>query len=304
MTTADDLPPIEEIRDLARRSGLRRLVGPDTQDGWHGDSFMLRKFALAARADREEEIVVLTSERDHLQAQIDGDVYRKESEAVRVEFGWKRDPRGLVECIAEQDEKLKEATEYAQSTDKANFHLKRRALTAEARVRELGKENEQLVARLTCMCGSWADQHSSQDGHHAVPMYDYALDKMTEERDALRTRLEALTDADSARNFPTGTCSASRHAQIIANQMVDGSYRTDADMEHQGQSILATVKCLWEARARLEAIEKQPTRGIRANDGPGFSELIDRPNMDRNADSPTATAEGQRAGEGEVGPPR
>jgi len=57
-------------------------------------------------------------------------------------------------------------------------------------------------------------------------------------------------------------------------------------------------------RAWLEAIEKQPTRGIRANDGPGFSELIERPNMDRNADSPTATAEGQRASEGEIGPPR
>ena len=68
---------------------------------------------------------------------------------------------------------------------------RKRVEAAEALVKELGKENEQLLARLTCMCGAWADQHSSQDGHHAVPMYDCALDKMTEERDALRARLDS-----------------------------------------------------------------------------------------------------------------
>ena len=58
--------------------------------------------------------------------------------------------------------------------------------------KKLRDGNEQLHARLTCMCGSWVDQHGLGDGHSPVSMYDHALDKVTEERDEKDKELARL----------------------------------------------------------------------------------------------------------------
>lgn len=54
---------------------------------------------------------------------------------------------------------------------------------------QLRREIEQLQAKLHCMCGSPID-HSAWEGHAAVSMYDYALDRA----EAESARLRALLD--------------------------------------------------------------------------------------------------------------
>jgi hypothetical protein len=65
--------------------------------------------------------------------------------------------------------------------------------------------------------------------------------------------LERMNDA---RDFPANTCSASRHAAMIAEALCR---REDYPMlaeepEHCGGSIAATVSALWECRAKLAEI--------------------------------------------------
>jgi hypothetical protein len=66
-----------------------------------------------------------------------------------------------------------------------------------------------------------------------------------------RKRIKALIRAvDKAREFPANTCSASRHAHIIGVFLALGRkypMLTD-EPEDCGESILATVKALYEAR--------------------------------------------------------
>ena len=63
-------------------------------------------------------------------------------------------------------------------------------------------------------------------------------------RNTLLKRIEA------ARSFPTNTCSASRHAEDIgAALLCSVPYpMLDDDRKHCGESILATVASLYEAR--------------------------------------------------------
>lgn len=56
--------------------------------------------------------------------------------------------------------------------------------------------------------------------------------------------------AEAARNFPSQTCAASRHAQMIGEDMRNGVVDPEA-----GESILSTVASLWEARARIAELE-------------------------------------------------
>lgn len=57
-----------------------------------------------------------------------------------------------------------------------------------------------------------------------------------------------------ARDFPSNTCAASRHAQIIGEHLVKGRPypMLQDEPEHCGLSILATVAALYEARAMLK----------------------------------------------------
>lgn len=57
-----------------------------------------------------------------------------------------------------------------------------------------------------------------------------------------------------ARNFPTNTCPASRHAVMIAEQIRNGyDFGSDCeeDREHTAASILSVVESLWKLRTRV-----------------------------------------------------
>lgn len=58
---------------------------------------------------------------------------------------------------------------------------------------------------------------------------------------------------NKARNFPSNTCGASRHAQQIAEALIRGDrYPALTDeAAHCGESILAAVAALWETRTAL-----------------------------------------------------
>lgn len=59
----------------------------------------------------------------------------------------------------------------------------------------------------------------------------------------------------SARNFPVNTCPASRHTQLIGESLVAGrifsALNDRAEMKGCGESLLATVDALYEARTKL-----------------------------------------------------
>jgi len=81
------------------------------------------------------------------------------------------------------------------------------------------------------------------------------VDAIARERDGLRARvarlestLARLTDADGMRDFPRNTCAASRFAQQIGDDLMQG----DEDSQARGAAILTTVRCLWECRTLLQ----------------------------------------------------
>ena len=60
-----------------------------------------------------------------------------------------------------------------------------------------------------------------------------------------------------ARTFPTNTCPASRHVQIMAECLASGGYpMLHEEPLHCAISMLATVAALYEARAELNAINE------------------------------------------------
>jgi predicted DNA-binding transcriptional regulator AlpA len=60
-----------------------------------------------------------------------------------------------------------------------------------------------------------------------------------------------------ARRFPTNTCPASRHAQLIAEALIEGRPYPMLTEEPQncGESIIVTVAALYEARTRIAELE-------------------------------------------------
>jgi hypothetical protein len=72
----------------------------DLDDVVHG-----HPLAIIELANLRAEVIALESERNHLMSLVDADAFRKEIDAVRAEFGWKRDPRPLAECIRERLDK-------------------------------------------------------------------------------------------------------------------------------------------------------------------------------------------------------
>lgn len=61
------------------------------------------------------------------------------------------------------------------------------------------------------------------------------------------------------RNFPKGTCPASRHTAMIATELHRrGKYHMiDFDPDHVATSLAATVTALWQARAQLHRLGYQ-----------------------------------------------
>jgi hypothetical protein len=64
----------------------------------------------------------------------------------------------------------------------------------ERRLAEANKLVTHYEVRLTCVCGSWVDQHGIENGHTSVSMYDYALDNLREQLQAAESALSAKRD--------------------------------------------------------------------------------------------------------------
>lgn len=58
------------------------------------------------------------------------------------------------------------------------------------------------------------------------------------------------------RRFPAGTCPASRHTAIVAEELAKGRayHMIEEEPEHVAESIALTVKALWQARAQLQRL--------------------------------------------------
>ena len=55
-----------------------------------------------------------------------------------------------------------------------------------------------------------------------------------------------------AKNFPTNTCPASRHVQMMAEALLkDGYPMLDDEPAHCAESMLAVVEALWKARTKM-----------------------------------------------------
>ena len=65
--------------------------------------------------------------------------------------------------------------------------------------------------------------------------------------------------ANRARRFPANTCGASRHAQGVAEAMMQGDVLPEVtdDPTHIGESILSTVAALYEARSEITRLQAE-----------------------------------------------
>ena len=77
---------------------------------------------------------------------------------------------------------------------------------------------------------------------------------------------DLIERAEAARQFPTNTCGASRHAEQIGVALVLGEPypMLTEEPNYCGESILATVAALWEARTEIERL----TAALHAQPGP------------------------------------
>ena len=66
----------------------------------------------------------------------------------------------------------------------------------------------------------------------------------------------ALRAMRQARNFPANTCSGSRHAALMAEQLIRRRPypMLEEEPQHCGESIAATVAALWVARTEIERL--------------------------------------------------
>lgn len=73
------------------------------------------------------------------------------------------------------------------------------------------------------------------------------------------SRNDLLKRVEAARSFPVNTCSASRHAEQIGAALLCSVPYTmlDEDSKHCGESILATVASLYEARAEITRLRAE-----------------------------------------------
>lgn len=75
---------------------------------------------------------------------------------------------------------------------------------------------------------------------------------MTKDEKALLAKLDAV------RNFPTNTCPASRHAQMIGEFLLrkEPYAMLYEEPEHCGVSVLSVVASLYEARTEIERLRR------------------------------------------------
>jgi hypothetical protein len=75
---------------------------------------------------------------------------------------------------------------------------------------------------------------------------------MTDERDSVNL----IRRVNRARNFPTNTCPASRHVQIIGEALIRGRkyHMIDEEPEHVGESLLSVVESLYKARTEIDEL--------------------------------------------------
>ena len=75
--------------------------------------------------------------------------------------------------------------------------------------------------------------------------------------EAQLAKADALAGMNAARDFPVNTCPASRHAQMIAEALIEGRPypMLTEEPEHCGESIAAVVTALYEARSKLKQME-------------------------------------------------
>lgn len=71
--------------------------------------------------------------------------------------------------------------------------------------------------------------------------------------------MKPTTRARKARRFPENTCPASRHTQMIGEDLI--RYGSNASSiishpKHVGESLLLTVAALWEARDEIERLKR------------------------------------------------
>ncbi len=111
--------------------------------------------------------------------------------------------------------------------------------------------NDQFVAAYMAVCKDQPPDHNEIGARY----FKAAWDARGAEIAALRSRLAVLTDTDSVRNFPSNTCSASRHADQIAERWRRGIAEEPEEYEHSADSVQATVRALWEARTEVEALK-------------------------------------------------
>lgn len=64
--------------------------------------------------------------------------------------------------------------------------------------------------------------------------------------------------AAKARQFPSNTCPASRHVQMIGESLLKHAipHALLEEPAHAAESMLAVVAALWEARTKIAALER------------------------------------------------
>ena len=80
---------------------------------------------------------------------------------------------------------------------------------------------------------------------------------------------KALANAcDNTRDFPANTCPASRHVQQMAEGLLSGGYpMLSEEPAHCAESMLATVKALWEARREVHVLSVKLANANRKSAG-------------------------------------
>lgn len=90
----------------------------------------------------------------------------------------------------------------------------------------------------------------------SVPSQSPPSDPMSKDEKRIKTLLKRVA---KARNFPANTCPASRHAEMIGEALAKGrAYPMLAEEpEYCGETLLATVAALYEARTKLAQLRTQ-----------------------------------------------
>jgi hypothetical protein len=72
----------------------------------------------------------------------------------------------------------------------------------------------------------------------------------------------AVANMNAARNFPVGTCPASRHVAVMAETLAKGKtyYMLTQEPDHCAESMATIVGALWECRAERNALAEENER--------------------------------------------